>query len=245
MAPLDTSADMVYPRVCGGTIPEPSRHCPSPGLSPRVRGNRGRVVLWLPRRGSIPACAGEPCGRGNGHSCQRVYPRVCGGTACWCMSCLRNYGLSPRVRGNRLPDSRRIGYYRSIPACAGEPQAADVTFYGPAVYPRVCGGTPERPRRRLGARGLSPRVRGNHGTARSNTRFTRSIPACAGEPRVSKPLSLRNAVYPRVCGGTLRIYGVGGAIGGLSPRVRGNPPARSTTPAPARSIPACAGEPGR
>ena len=30
------------------------------GLSPRVRGNQGLVMLASPMAGSIPACAGEP-----------------------------------------------------------------------------------------------------------------------------------------------------------------------------------------
>ena len=50
-------------------------------------------------------------------------------------------------------------------------------------------------------------------------------------------------VYPRVCGGT---YGVQAAVSiahGLSPRVRGNRPPRTSLPAGEGSIPACAGEP--
>ena len=50
-------------------------------------------------------------------------------------------------------------------------------------------------------------------------------------------------VYPRVCGGTLPILLIGGAIIGLSPRVRGNPYVRHWHCDNERSIPACAGEP--
>ena len=71
----------------------------------------------------------------------------------------------------------------------------------------------------------------------------RSIPACAGEP--SRPASpgCAPSVYPRVCGGTTRIYPCTHAVPGLSPRVRGNPGRRVLSVLPARSIPACAGEP--
>ena len=52
-------------------------------------------------------------------------------------------------------------------------------------------------------------------------------------------------VYPRVCGGTL-MTGMGCPDGcGLSPRVRGNPTTARAVWASPRSIPACAGEPGR
>ena len=71
----------------------------------------------------------------------------------------------------------------------------------------------------------------------------RSIPACAGEPRMECSKCILRQVYPRVCGGTFPalIFIQDGS--GLSPRVRGNP-----TPIPLftmvkRSIPACAGEP--
>ena len=50
-------------------------------------------------------------------------------------------GLSPRVRGNLVPDLVGLAHERSIPACAGEPYSQ----YGGGqfrwVYPRVCGGT--------------------------------------------------------------------------------------------------------
>ena len=60
VARSNTSNSGVYPRVCGGT-PQPAAPAYSPpGLSPRVRGNRGNTRL---RNGG-----------------RRVYPRVCGGT---------------------------------------------------------------------------------------------------------------------------------------------------------------------
>ena len=75
-----------------------------------------------------------------------------------------------------------IPWPRSIPACAGEPNAAESELESGGVYPRVCGGTVKRgigmPRRR----GLSPRVRGNPGRVTATTAQHRSIPACAGEP---------------------------------------------------------------
>ena len=48
-----------------------------------------------------------------------------------------------------------------------------------------------------------------------------------------------------MCGGTIVAALGGGLPSGLSPRVRGNPPARQLAAIIARSIPACAGEPSR
>ena len=50
----------VYPRACGGTASRIRGFCHLPGLSPRMRGNRRRVVVGHCCRGSIPAHAGEP-----------------------------------------------------------------------------------------------------------------------------------------------------------------------------------------
>ena len=73
-------------------------------------------------------------------------------------------GLSPRVRGNR-PSSNIMtipnGMKRSIPACAGEPCLEEWDARSERVYPRVCGGTTDRPTSAYEMVGLSPRVRGN------------------------------------------------------------------------------------
>ena len=50
-------------------------------------------------------------------------------------------GLSPRVRGNPAKCPLNAPYRGSIPACAGEPNAALHPVAGVKVYPRVCGGT--------------------------------------------------------------------------------------------------------
>ena len=92
-----------------------------------------------------------------------------------------------------------------------------------------------------------------------------SIPAGAGEPSITRSAQFSSEVYPRGCGGTRdgrgrsgrrRVYprGCGGTVmalkpetprAGLSPRVRGNHPAGSTTAGEWGSIPAGAGEPGQ
>ena len=88
-------------------------------------------------------------------------------------------------------------------------------------------------------------MRGNRGRFFFTSSFTRSIPACAGEPAagVKTPPALR--VYPRVCGGTWKALAPLILIDGLSPRVRGNRKISAAESASPGSIPACAGEPRR
>ena len=195
------------------------------GLSPRVRGNRPGAIRAIRRQRSIPACAGEPY-----VSVNRGYNRA---------------GLSPRVRGNPTPGRWGLRRSGSIPACAGEPEEIAEPVALRRVYPRVCGGTSNNASRRCLTVGLSPRVRGNHKGNYLIRHLRRSIPACAGEPGVLSQPGDGVGVYPRVCGGTIRILGSGAWETGLSPRVRGNHGHGREPRKPPGSIPACAGEPLR
>ena len=233
----------VYPRVCGGTASNAVISCSREGLSPRVRGNLQRGLDKSGDFRSIPACAGEPSARKRRTWAQTVYPRVCGGTTVWAALVAYVIGLSPRVRGNLACTSSCSMVLGSIPACAGEPSCKNAGLRRPTVYPRVCGGTQWA---RVGAApdtGLSPRVRGNPLQRSPRRSDWRSIPACAGEPRVWECWRAVREVYPRVCGGTAVSMITPDGVPGLSPRVRGNPEEYLRTHFIRRSIPACAGEP--
>ena len=154
-------------------------------------------------------------------------------------------GLSPRVRGNRAGWWYAPGQPGSIPACAGEPVKITGLDLERRVYPRVCGGTPCAATAAPSSPGLSPRVRGNHRAGGAGGAQPRSIPACAGEPGCAAPQCSRAWVYPRVCGGTPASWNPVAAGQGLSPRVRGNRNGVAPASGNRRSIPACAGEPGR
>ena len=172
------------------------------GLSPRVRGNLLALLAQEGRPGSIPACAGEPRAA---DACARrpsVYPRVCGGTTQSPAQSISRRGLSPRVRGNRFHQFNFNLFNRSIPACAGEPGQSPFGVPASTVYPRVCGGTWGRSSESVLPSGLSPRVRGNRVVITYAAGAVRSIPACAGEPRMQRIASVNTTVYPRVCGGT-------------------------------------------
>ena len=107
----------------------------------------------------------------------------------------------------------------------------------------MCGGTTLKGVEFACLEGLSPRVRGNPCGRPSSASNSRSIPACAGEPRVPKALKPPGRVYPRVCGGTPAADPAVPPIAGLSPRVRGNLWEAFRLLEWKGSIPACAGEP--
>ena len=152
-------------------------------------------------------------------------------------------GLSPRVRGNHETQAYPGQIRGSIPARAGEPRLAILTFVRNKVYPRACGGTHSAHPPCSIRLGLSPRVRGNRLLDASATRLGRSIPARAGEPAGPDVRSARWTVYPRACGGTEDVYRAIRRSGGLSPRVRGNPNPLVDVLGRQGSIPARAGEP--
>ena len=168
---------------------------------------------------------------------------MCGGTLTNPVVKPYQRGLSPRVRGNHEVLPRRRIPTGSIPACAGEPVRLLSAGGGQEVYPRVCGGTEVERAQTVNRQGLSPRVRGNLYQPHRGRRCTRSIPACAGEPSVRIAAPYRHQVYPRVCGGTPCCRCWLECMGGLSPRVRGNPAQDRASVVDIRSIPACAGEP--
>ena len=216
---------------------------PNTGLSPRVRGNRRRPTRVWQRSGSIPACAGEPRPSPASRRTRTVYPRVCGGTARSSSRPCSPRGLSPRVRGNPLLSPNRLSSSGSIPACAGEPSEDVILIFSISVYPRVCGGTGGPPMMDELNTGLSPRVRGNRLVRGYRICHQRSIPACAGEPRIGTGGASQISVYPRVCGGTAWVPKSPVKTVGLSPRVRGNRVIPGGNGYSVRSIPACAGEP--
>ena len=232
-----------YPRVCGGTVSWTLRTCANQGLSPRVRGNRRCGCNGLVGHGTIPACAGEPYTDRDGNKKSRDYPRVCGGTFLKHRGSALNLGLSPRVRGNLhqiVHDHHAIG---TIPACAGEPKRTRNALALIADYPRVCGGTKGRGNGYHATAGLSPRVRGNRRFGRLVAIEDGTIPACAGEPRISPTVRAMYGDYPRVCGGTASGAPTTRKRSGLSPRVRGNLALLGRGKEPPGTIPACAGEP--
>ena len=233
----------VYPRVCGGTPVLPRQSRRDGGLSPRMRGNHHALPFRILIQRSIPAYAGEPSRSSSATVSAQVYPRVCGGTDHYLATRPHRRGLSPRMRGNRLGLVKSHNISRSIPAYAGEPSTAPPPGDFPVVYPRVCGGTHIVGHRHCHFSGLSPRMRGNPTPCLYRNKGLGSIPAYAGEPRLSPPAPTPRRVYPRVCGGTRGGPALAVRRAGLSPRMRGNRRNGNRNRRRRRSIPAYAGEP--
>ena len=198
--PLSTR---VYPRACGGTSACGMAVISVTGLSPRMRGNPPCMLGGEGLSRSIPAHAGEPCTRAGTSPGPGVYPRACGGTDDPCHADTLLEGLSPRMRGNRLPEAVQVEGIGSIPAHAGEPGFRWRKGSPGGVYPRACGGTVAPSAVEWAAWGLSPRMRGNRIARKVASIFPGSIPAHAGEPPGDGRAPSGARVYPRACGGTM------------------------------------------
>ena len=213
------------------------------GLSPPTRGNPLVQLAAQPRRGSIPAHAGEPSRAGASCDDTGVYPRPRGGTFSRLMYSRGLWGLSPPTRGNRGATELSASGMRSIPAHAGEPDSPIADAPSDAVYPRPRGGTHWWARLSISNEGLSPPTRGNRRRRRVSVDRRRSIPAHAGEPSVLPEKSAPLAVYPRPRGGTGAGVQLAETPRGLSPPTRGNPESVKERTQELGSIPAHAGEP--
>ena len=214
-------APSVHPRVCGGNNRTPGSPGRQPGPSPRVRGKQLRTTSCLTIGRSIPACAGETQACSQVHGASPVHPRVCGGNAASAPARLPHLGPSPRVRGKHADRRRLRSGPGSIPACAGETKAESVGQPTPTVHPRVCGGNPRGAASARGPSGPSPRVRGKRFVERAGAVVVGSIPACAGETRLTWTSAKSARVHPRVCGGNGYRCATARCDCGPSPRVRG------------------------
>ena len=232
-----------HPRVCGGAGISATARPTYPGPSPRVRGSPGRSRRRRQRRGTIPACAGEPNARKRHVGETGDHPRVCGGAHSPGGGVRPLAGPSPRVRGSLEPRSFHDGRVGTIPACAGEPRCCASFARASGDHPRVCGGAPSSNYVVTAVPGPSPRVRGSLDVENPVTGNMGTIPACAGEPKRLSPPGLSTRDHPRVCGGARRSLRATVIETGPSPRVRGSPNAAPTRAPDAGTIPACAGEP--
>ena len=213
------------------------------GLSPRVRGIPIQLTLSIGRRGSIPACTGNPSARPcRSRSC-RVYPRVYGESRRGGAAAPLTRGLSPRVRGIHAAAVRAPWPQRSIPACTGNPASSFSSSQVSRVYPRVYGESSSYPYGRALSWGLSPRVRGIRTFSSLGLGAPGSIPACTGNPLRPYARFQEQRVYPRVYGESARRPVIAAVPPGLSPRVRGIPPLAAPYSVARRSIPACTGNP--
>jgi len=231
--------------VGGGTDMEHGRADPTPGPSPRGRGNRAGRVRPGARSGTIPAWAGEPATLWPGAGVNGDHPRVGGGTTSLRAQSPPRSGPSPRGRGNRAQFPPGQADFGTIPAWAGEPQSWLLRPPLRQDHPRVGGGTILLHEIEGPVGGPSPRGRGNHRRVIFILASQGTIPAWAGEPRYEYSGAARRGDHPRVGGGTEWLELPLHRGQGPSPRGRGNREQAKRATARAGTIPAWAGEPGR
>ena len=173
----------------------------------------------------------------------RDYPRVCGGAQLKRIDEARYAGLSPRMRGSHPHPAFDRHHVGIIPAYAGEPTRPPASGRRPQDYPRVCGGVAVVPFCVRTPSGLSPRMRGSPSVVLPGRQVRGIIPAYAGEPADTDDHRPATRDYPRVCGGADNLVARLSPGEGLSPRMRGSLPTRTTTSLRHGIIPAYAGEP--
>ena len=175
----------------------------------------------------------------------RVYPRARGEAGGRFDPAFLKEGLSPRSRGSLVATALGGHTLGSIPALAGKPMSCTRASRSTRVYPRARGEAVETIGPRPIGPGLSPRSRGSLLHTQPRHGSQRSIPALAGKPSRTSPVSGGVRVYPRARGeATGRSAGARRGRG-LSPRSRGSRLEYGDLYSIHGSIPALAGKPIR
>ena len=211
-------------------------------VHPRTCGGNPIVTTNCLRSGSIPAHAGETTATPWSASSTPVHPRTCGGNPTELRFTVEAPGPSPHMRGKLHTSSLWGLYCRSIPAHAGETQRVEENRAREMVHPRTCGGNGVTAGSGLGLPGPSPHMRGKPAPAALNCAPVGSIPAHAGETRVTGSVSTVMRVHPRTCGGNAERLEWIASTAGPSPHMRGKPKWDARPTHIYRSIPAHAGE---
>ena len=154
-------------------------------------------------------------------------------------------GSSPRMRGT----GARLGIYtpgnRFIPAYAGNSAPPMGRISPTTVHPRACG----EQYGQWGSVGVdygsSPRMRGTGCTGSGFERFSRFIPAHAGNRSTAPHTPRRPPVHPRACGEQSNLAGSVSIPYGSSPRMRGTENWEHRAAEYRRFIPAHAGNRAR
>ena len=227
--------------MCGEHVSTSFFHPSLRGSSPRVRGTHRHRRPRHPRRGIIPACAGNTGLKVNAYICDRDHPRVCGEHMIQQHVDIVVAGSSPRVRGTPRFGSFPRMQPGIIPACAGNTRKSRSTRPPCRDHPRVCGEHDIMVIGSLEDLGSSPRVRGTRRQLQYDVQLRGIIPACAGNTSIRRTVTARCGDHPRVCGEhDVGVAHDGGALGS-SPRVRGTLRNLASQSALRGIIPACAG----
>ena len=150
-------------------------------------------------------------------------------------------GSSPRARGTDPHSRAKWDRARFIPACAGNRACAALAAGLKPVHPRVRGEQRNPLMSHIRLTGSSPRARGTGHRRHVLKRERRFIPACARNSHPQARMGRCSPVHPRVRGEQFSSRLKCACMVGSSPRARGTVAACAPKRAPARFIPACAG----
>ncbi len=150
-----------------------------------------------------------------------VYPRWRGEHDAGRANCLNYCGLSPLARGTLSGNLEQCLIRRFIPAGAGNTERHPDALTRCAVYPRWRGEHDRDQQLFKYWSGLSPLARGTRRCWNRSCRWTRFIPAGAGNTRSIARLAFHGSVYPRWRGEHTPSVLTPSAAIGLSPLARG------------------------
>ena len=211
------------------------------GSSPRGRGTPQVTPERCLERRFIPARAGNTCPRSATSTSGPVHPRAGGEHHAAADARILVSGSSPRGRGTQKRGRAFYARVRFIPARAGNTKAASPGSAPRSVHPRAGGEHAWRQRGSSMVSGSSPRGRGTRRALAPHPVGPRFIPARAGNTPAAWSGVSRASVHPRA-GGEHGIYSPPRRLtAGSSPRGRGTRGRERRAPAPARFIPARAG----
>ena len=212
------------------------------GRSPRARGRLNDRPLLLAQLGPIPASAGETAAPWPCRGPPAADPRERGGDTSSASAIASACGRSPRARGRRERQERRLHLPGPIPASAGETPGRRPTRRPWGADPRERGGDAAAPASARSARGRSPRARGRPLHRHAQGRELGPIPASAGETRASASSAPGPRADPRERGGDMALTMEQYLGQGRSPRARGRHPRGPGPAVRPGPIPASAGE---
>ncbi len=211
------------------------------GASPHARGTGCGEPAGHARRRCIPACAGNRRAVITSSACRAVHPRMRGEQCLLSESVAVRGGASPHARGTGPWTLCRARWRRCIPACAGNRVGPARSSRRAPVHPRMRGEQYRNVCAPIFSNGASPHARGTARRPRRTAPPSRCIPACAGNRRITMGGAVVSSVHPRMRGEQGAVETAGSVGDGASPHARGTDGLGPAEQAPARCIPACAG----
>ena len=210
-----------HPRACGANKNDARSSLPLAGSSPRMR---GKLLRREPREAInriIPAHAGQTCNHGQLAEPVPDHPRACGANAAHYRKIAGGVGSSPRMRGKPRGCNAPPTRFRIIPAHAGQTRSPPLMLWSCPDHPRACGANISLITGMSMRNGSSPRMRGKRTVSHDGVRYTRIIPAHAGQTFRYRLSGHLRSDHPRACGANGTVSPFYRVSPGSSPRMRG------------------------